>query len=89
MPVYTQVLRQAGATGRVTIGVTVDKFGKLANAFVRDGDSRLGEISLQALKRWRWKPYTINGETVAVVSTVIFEYKANTGEILINPREPS
>lgn len=89
MPAYTGSLRQAGGAGRVNISVVVDRFGKLANARIVDGDPRLFEISVQALKQWRWRTSLQAAQKLDLQSTVVFEYKADTGEVLINPALPA
>ena len=67
----------------------MSKLGHLEHARIIDGDPRLVKNSLQALKHWRWKPYVLNGEATGMESTVVFEYKADSGKVLINPAPPA
>jgi protein TonB len=70
-PVYPAELRKEGVTGTVTIQATIDKTGRLLEPnVVRSADHRLDELALAAVRKWVFKPGTINGEPADVLYLV-------------------
>lgn len=67
-PQYPAELRKDRVTGIVTIEAFIDKTGKIQNVTVlRSADQRLNEYALEAVRMWRFKPGTVNGEPVDVI----------------------
>jgi TonB family protein len=64
-PVYPAALQSAGVQGTVQVNAIVGKDGTLLNLrAVNSPDPGLTQTSLEALKAWRYKPTTLNGEPV-------------------------
>lgn len=70
-PDYPPELRREGVTGVVTIVATIDRTGRLLEPrVVRSSDPRLDDLAVAAVRKWRFKPGTMNGEPVDVVFSV-------------------
>jgi len=60
-PQYPEVARSQHIQGPVTLDVVVDEEGKVRNVKVLSGDSALAPAAVDAVQRWRFKPYLVNG----------------------------
>jgi TonB family protein len=60
-PQYPEVARSQHIQGPVTLDVVVDEEGKVQNVKVFSGDSALAPAAVDAVQRWRFKPYLVNG----------------------------
>ena len=70
-PDYPPELRRNGVTGVVTIEATIDRSGQLLNPRVlRSSDPRLEDLALAAVRKWRFRPGTLNGEAIDVLFRV-------------------
>ena len=54
--------------------VVVDERGKVTKARVTSGDPVLAEAALDAVKQWRYKPYTLNGEPVEFETSIKVQF---------------
>jgi protein TonB len=55
-------------SGIVSISAVIDETGRMVNPrVVRSSDSRLDDLALAAVREWRWRPGTMNGQPVPVV----------------------
>jgi periplasmic protein TonB len=69
-PEYPPEARKRGISGDVLLQVTIDTKGNLINIKPMQGDPILVEASIDAVKKWRYRPYKINDEPVEVETTV-------------------
>jgi TonB family protein len=60
-PAYPDYARKAGASGMVTVQVTVDELGKVVSARAVRGDPLLYEAAVAASRRARFQPITVSG----------------------------
>jgi len=60
-PQYPEVARSQHIQGPVKLDVVVDEEGKVQNVKVVNGDSALAPAAVDAVQRWRFKPYLVNG----------------------------
>ena len=60
-PQYPEAARSQHIQGPVTLDVVVDEDGKVQNVKVVSGDSALAPAAVDAVQRWRFKPYLVNG----------------------------
>ncbi len=65
-PEYPQALRDMRVQGSVVLAARIDKEGKVADVHVISGPKYLVPSSIEAVKKWRYKPYTISGRAVEV-----------------------
>ncbi len=70
VPVYPAIARAAGVQGVVMLQATVSKNGTIENLRVESGPVMLRQAAVDAVKRWRYKPFLLNGEPVEVETTV-------------------
>ena len=65
LPEYPERLRKQGIEGRVVLDVDLGRRGTVAEARVRNATlPDLGELSLEAVRRWVFEPARRNGESV-------------------------
>ena len=64
------VARRMHLSGTVVMAVRVDKDGRVAKATAISGPEPLRDPALEAVRRWTYKPYLLNGQAVAVATTV-------------------
>jgi protein TonB len=69
-PVYPALARQARIQGNVVLHAIIDKDGKVAQLEVVSGHPLLVQAALDAVKQWRYKPTTLNGDPVEVDTTI-------------------
>jgi TonB family protein len=68
-PVYPREALAKGVQGSVRVRQEIGKDGVPRKLEVLSGPSELVNASLDAARRWRYKPYRLNGEPVAVEMT--------------------
>jgi periplasmic protein TonB len=69
-PQYPTIAREARVQGTVVLQATISKTGTIENLRVLSGPPLLQQAALDAVRLWRYKPYQLNGEPVAVETTV-------------------
>ncbi len=60
----------ARVSGTVIIGFEITKEGRVRHAKAVSGPLLLQEPVLAAVRQWKFKPYTINGEAVTVATSI-------------------
>jgi TonB family protein len=74
MPVYPLAAKEAGIYGDVIIQTTIDQKGNVVNTKVVSGPVMLRQPALDALKRWRYSPSTLNGQPISVAMSVTIKF---------------
>jgi len=74
-PVYPELARTLQIQGPVTLEILVTSTGAVRYAQMIDGDRRLAVAAQEAVRRWRYKPYMLNGEPVDVTTTVRLDFR--------------
>jgi protein TonB len=69
-PLYPIIAKTAGVQGTVVLAATISKAGTVDDLRVVSGPPMLQLAALNAVRQWRYKPYLLNGEPVAVETTV-------------------
>jgi protein TonB len=69
-PTYPPLARQARIQGNVVLHAIIDKEGRVAQLEVVSGHPLLVQAALDAVKQWRYKPTTLNGDAVEVDTTI-------------------
>jgi protein TonB len=75
MPVYPAIARASGTQGTVVLQATISRNGTIENLRVASGPAMLQQAALDAVKRWRYRPYLLSGEPVEVETTVNVVFK--------------
>lgn len=69
-PQYPFIAGKTRLSGSVVVAVKVDKDGKVAKATAISGPEPLRDAALEAVRRYTYKPYLLNGQAVMVSTTV-------------------
>jgi len=74
-PAYPEVARRAGMGGRVTVSAVIGLDGGVETADVLASTNPLFDGSaLDAVRKWRYRPATMNGRPVRVFFTVVVDF---------------
>jgi protein TonB len=69
-PQYPAIARQAHVQGTVVLQATISKNGAIEKLRVLSGPPLLEQAALDAVRSWRYKAYQLNGQPVAVETTI-------------------
>ena len=73
-PIYPPAARSMRATGIVKVEVTVDETGEVAEVQKTSGPTLLQTAAKDAIRKWRFKPFTRDGLPVKAVGFVNFNF---------------
>lgn len=73
-PTYPPAARMMRKTGTVRVEVLVDEQGKIAEVKNSSGESLLQKAATDALKKWKFKPFTRDGQPVKATGYVNFNF---------------
>jgi TonB family protein len=73
-PTYPPMARQARIQGTVILQVQLNKSGDVENIQLVSGHPVLAPAAVEAVKQWKYKPYLLNGEPIAVETTVTVNF---------------
>jgi protein TonB len=73
-PNYPQLAKQARIQGSVVLQAEISKDGTIQNLQLISGHPMLAPAAIEAVKQWRYKPYLLNGEPVAVETQVVVNF---------------
>jgi TonB family protein len=74
-PSYPALAQRAGLQGIVKLQVRVKKDGSVEVQKLLEGEPALADAAIAAVKQWRAKPASLNGQPVEVISTVTFNFQ--------------
>lgn len=75
IPVYPPVAQAAGIQGIVVLQAAISRSGTIENLHVISGPLMLQQAAINAVQQWRYRPYLLSGEPVAVETTVNVIFK--------------
>jgi TonB family protein len=75
VPPYPEEARANGVEGRVVMQATILKSGAVGHLHVTQGDTALRGAALDAVSKWRYRPYMVKGEPAEVVTTISVDFK--------------
>ncbi len=73
-PVYPTVARSMRMTGVVKVEVIVDEEGKVVEVQNAEGPTMLRTAAQDAVKKWKFKPFTRDGEPVKATGFISFNF---------------
>jgi TonB family protein len=74
-PVYPPAARAARISGTVVVQAMIGKDGRIYNTQVVSSlDDSLSQAAIEAVRQWRYLPYTLNGAPVPVKTTINVEF---------------
>ena len=74
-PTYPKQARAKKLHGAVVLQAVVNKQGKVDSLQLLSGDSQLAQAAAEAVKQWRYKPYSRNGEPTDFQTKVTVDFK--------------
>jgi protein TonB len=80
-PDYPETARKARIQGTVVLDATISKYGDIENLQIISGHPMLAPAAIEAVKQWKYKPYLLNGEAVAVVAPVQVNFTLQPGDV--------
>jgi TonB family protein len=75
VPAYPDAARANRVEGRVVMQAVISKSGLVGHLRVIDGDPLLRSAASEAVSKWRYRPYMMNGEPVEVATTVSVDFR--------------
>jgi TonB family protein len=69
-PRHPSIFRASHIYGTVSLRVVITKTGKVSDVQAESGEPLMFEGAMDAVKKWTYKPYMVNGQPVAVVTEV-------------------
>ncbi len=76
-PAYPPLARQTRISGTVRLHAIISKSGTVQQLEVLSGHPLLVQAALDAVKQWRYRPTTLNGEPVEVDTTIDVIFSLN------------
>jgi protein TonB len=73
-PVYPKTALNLRVEGTVELLATISKTGDISSVKVLSGNSQLTKAAVDAVKRWKYKPYLLNGEPVDIQTQVTINF---------------
>ncbi|MCC6539953.1 MAG: energy transducer TonB [Bryobacterales bacterium] len=74
-PDYPAVARQIRLTGSVELEIVVDHAGAVERASVVRGNTLLTGPSLQAIRKWKFKPFAAEGNPAKASGPITFNFQ--------------
>jgi TonB family protein len=74
-PVYPQMARTQRVGGDVKIDALIDEHGRVTSMKVVSGPVMLYQAAQDALRQWKYRPATLNGESVSMHLLVTIQFK--------------
>jgi TonB family protein len=75
VPDYPPMAKQMKIMGKVEVEVTISPEGGVENVKVISGNSMLTTAVVNAVKQWKFTPFTQNGEPTKAVAALDFDFK--------------
>jgi TonB family protein len=69
-PIYPPDAKAAGIQGSVVLDAVIGKDGNIASLKLVSGPPELTKAAWEAVKQWTYKPYLLNGDPIAVETTI-------------------
>lgn len=74
-PVYPRTAIEMKIEGAVQLMAVVTKSGGISETKVLSGDKTLAQAAVEAVKKWKYKPYLLNGEPVDIQTQITVNFK--------------
>lgn len=78
-PDYPTIARQARVQGQVVLRAMISREGAIENLQVLSGPPMLVRAAVDAVRQWRYRPYVLNGEPIAVETEVTVNFVLSGG----------
>ena len=74
-PSYPRGAKARGLKGSVVIKVLIGTNGKVEKVSQQSGNRELGYAAMDAIRYWRYAPYTVAGKPVKVETLIVVGFK--------------
>ena len=74
-PIYPPTAVTMRIEGTVQLLATISKDGDITRVKVVSGERQLSAAAVDAVKRWKYKPYLLNGEPVEIDTQISVNFK--------------
>jgi protein TonB len=74
-PQYPDDAKQARIQGQVVLQALIDKKGDVDELTLVSGHPALAPAAVAAVKHWKYKPYLLNGEAVAMETQIVVNFQ--------------
>jgi len=74
-PTYPQIAKITHIEGTVTLTAIISRAGEIESLHVVSGNPFLAQAALDAVQRWRYRPYILNGEPVEVETQITVNFR--------------
>jgi TonB family protein len=74
-PSYPPTALRMRIEGKVELVATISSTGEISHVKVLSGDSQLTKAATDAVKKWKYKPYLLNGEPVEIQTQITVVFK--------------
>ena len=71
---YPLEAEEKGIQGQVIVRVLISEAGDVETAEVVSGEKELTRSALEAVKKWKFEPYLINGKAIKVRTNIPFDF---------------
>jgi len=77
-PVYPEAARRLQMSGKVVVKATITKSGTVSGIQWVSGNNLFRDSAITALKQWRYKPASLNGEPVESDLEIVLQFNRPT-----------
>jgi periplasmic protein TonB len=74
LPIYPALARTARIQGAVILQAMIGESGAIENLRLVSGHPMLAPAAIEAVRQWRYRPYILNGEPVAVETQITVNF---------------
>jgi TonB family protein len=74
-PRYPDDARMARIQGTVVLNAVIGKTGDVEELTLASGHPMLAPAAIEAVKKWKYKPYLLEGEPVTVITQVVVNFR--------------
>ena len=78
-PEYPAMARQVRLSGRVQVDVIIDAAGNVEKVNVVHGNVLLSSSAANALKRWKFTPFSVGAKPVKAIASLTFDFHLQSG----------
>jgi TonB family protein len=85
MPIYPEFAKKAHISGTIVLHAIIGKEGTVEDLMYVSGPMELMRAAIDAARQWRYKPTLLNGEHVAVDTTISIVFKLDDSAAVSSP----
>jgi protein TonB len=74
-PIYPPIARQARVQGQVLLAAIISKDGDIKELVLVSGHPMLSPAAIEAVRKWHYRPFLLNGEPVEVETQVTVTFR--------------